>query len=106
MEVWVMWTIFLPITLPLEVTKFCVSHLTSITLKCLLLCWSAFCLFWLVMAALIVYIPVIGEKAASLCLIPSKVNTIPKQPFFWMAVDMLKLGGQVVINEATGMIKA
>ena len=96
-----MWTIFLPITLPLEVTK----YLASITLKFLLLCWSAFCVFWLVMAALVVYIPVIGEKAASLCLIPAKVNTIPKQPFFWMAVDMLKLGSLVVINEATGMIK-
>ena len=89
---WIWWTVFLPITLPLATTKYFVAKATALTLLCISFSWSAFCVMTLVFAAIAVYVPYIGERLAWLCLLPSKIDSIPQQPFVRLAIDMLKLG--------------
>ena len=60
------------------------------TLFILSFLWSAFCVFTLVMAAIVVYLPRVGDKAAWLCLLPSKIDSFPQQPFVRLAIDILQ----------------
>ena len=48
---WIQWIFLLPMTVPM----YCVS-------KSISLLWSAFCVFTLVMAAITVYLPIVGDK--------------------------------------------
>ena len=63
-------------------------------------------MFWIFIAAIVVYLPMIGDKCASLCLIPATVNSIPKQPFVVLAIDLLKLGGRAVLHEAKSAVNS
>ena len=75
---WIWWTIFLPITVPLEVTKFFIRKTFDWTFFTILTLWSCFCVATLFMAAIAVYVPVIGDRVANLFLIPSKIDRIPQ----------------------------
>jgi len=81
--------ICVPITVPVAATKFCVRKLWEWILHAILLVWSAFCVLTLILAAISVYVPVLGEKLSWFFLLPSKVNSIPQQPFVKLAIDIL-----------------
>ena len=98
---WIWWTVFLPITLPLTVTKCLVRKTMEWTIYIITMLWSTFCIVSLTFAAFAVYVPVIGEKLSQICLFPSKIDRIPQHPFFHLACDMLKLSARVVTQEAT-----
>lgn len=67
----------MPITIPLEVTKFFVRKSVEYTIYFTTLLWSVFCVTTLVLAAISVYIPKFGDKLAQLFLLPSKIDSIP-----------------------------
>ena len=92
---WIVWTAFLPITIPLESTKFGIS----IALKCMLLFWSLFVVANLVAASIFVYFPCIGHRLAQICLLPAVLNAIPEQPLVRFAIDMLKIPIQPPIKD-------
>ena len=77
MNAWIWWTIFAPITVPLEVTKVTVRKSVEFTLYAISLVWSAFCVLTLILAAIAVYVPKFGEKLSWLFLLPSKIDGIP-----------------------------
>ena len=85
------WTVFLPITLPLNITKYSLRKTKEWTIFFLLIAWSCICIVTLVLAALAVYIPVLGEHLSWLLLIPSKLDRIPQQPIVKLALEILGL---------------
>ena len=87
---WIWWTIFLPITIPLEITKFVVKKTQEWTIYIILLAWSIFCVITLFLGALLVYVPYIGDRLAWLFLLPSKIDKIPEQPLVSFALNILK----------------
>ena len=88
---WIWWTVFLPITLPLK----CVSISTNLTLRfivfCISLFWSAICVSTLIMAAILVYVPYIGDKLGQIFLIPTRIDRIPQMPIVKLMLDLLKI---------------
>ena len=87
---WIWWTVFLPITIPLEITKYVVKKTQEWTIYVILLTWSIFCVITLFMGAFLVYVPYIGDRLAWLFLLPSKIDKIPEQPLVSLALKMLK----------------
>jgi len=61
----------------------------------LLLCWSIFVVISLLAASIAVYVPRFGDRLASVCMLPAKMNSIPEQPLVKFAVEILKMRGQV-----------
>ena len=80
----------MPITIPLEITKYVVKKTQEWTIYIILLAWSIFCVLTLFIGALLVYVPYVGDRLAWLFLLPSKIDKIPEQPLVSLALSMLK----------------
>ena len=53
--------------------------------------WSVFVVVSLMSAAIAVYMPVIGGRVASVCLLPARINAIPQLPLVRLAIDIMRL---------------